>query len=314
MTNTTSTAAVGPLAAFMRRPYLILVLTNLFWGGNVVAGKLAVGHIDPYLLMLLRWTGALILILPFAIEPLKRSWPTLRQHWLLFLFYGAIGFGTFNMITYVAAHLTSGVNISIEQVTINIFVMLLNFAIFRAKVRALQLVGVVLTIFGVALTATHGDLGRILSLAINAGDALVLVACFVWAVYSLALRYRPTTDWLSFLVATCVGAIVASVVYQAVFGGGPAVLPELVAEVTWQGWLIVAYTIVFPSILSQMLYVRGVDLIGPNRASLFINLIPFFGTVGSILMLGERLEGFHLIAGALIVAGIVLAEWSARRR
>jgi drug/metabolite transporter (DMT)-like permease len=314
MTNTTSTTAAGPLAAFMRRPYLILVLTNLFWGGNVVAGKLAVGHIDPYVLMLLRWTGALILILPFAIEPLKRSWRTLRQHWLLFLFYGAIGYGSFNMITYIAAHLTSGVNISMEQVTINIFVMLLNFAVFRAKVRALQLVGVALTIVGVALTATHGDLGRILALAINAGDALVLLACFIWAVYSLALRYRPATDWLTFLVATCTGAIVASVVYQAVFGGGPAMLPELAAEITWQGWLIVAYTIVFPSILSQMLYVRGVDLIGPNRASLFINLIPFFGTVGSILLLGERLEGFHLIAGALIVAGIVLAEWSARRR
>jgi drug/metabolite transporter (DMT)-like permease len=314
MTNTSSTAAAGPLAAFMRRPYLILVLTNLFWGGNVVAGKLAVGHIDPYLLMLLRWTGALILVLPFAIEPLKRSWPTLRQHWPLFLFYGAIGYGSFNMLTYVAAHLTSGVNISIEQVTINIFVMLLNFAVFRAKVRALQLVGVVLTIVGVALTATHGDLGRILALSINAGDALVLLACFIWAVYSLALRYRPATDWLTFLVATCLGAIVASVVYQAVFGGGPAVLPQLVGEITWQGWLIVAYTIVFPSILSQMLYVRGVDLIGPNRASLFINLIPFFGTIGSILLLGERLEGFHLMAGALIVAGIVLAEWSARRR
>jgi drug/metabolite transporter (DMT)-like permease len=314
MTNTSSTAAAGPLAAFMRRPYLILVLTNLFWGGNVVAGKLAVGHIDPYLLMLLRWTGALILVLPFAIEPLKRSWPTLRQHWPLFLFYGAIGYGSFNMLTYVAAHLTSGVNISIEQVTINIFVMLLNFAVFRAKVRALQLVGVVLTIVGVALTATHGDLGRILALSINAGDALVLLACFIWAVYSLALRYRPATDWLTFLVATCLGAIVASVVYQAVFGGGPAVLPQLVGEITWQGWLIVAYTIVFPSILSQMLYVRGVDLIGPNRASLFINLIPFFGTIGSILLLGERLEGFHLMAGSLIVAGIVLAEWSARRR
>jgi drug/metabolite transporter (DMT)-like permease len=314
MTNTPSTVAVAPIAALMRRPYLILVLTTLFWGGNVVAGKLAVGQIDPYLLMLLRWTGALLLVLPFAIEPLKRTWPTLRRHWLLFLFYGAVGYGTFNMLTYLAAHLTSGVNISIEQVAINIFVMLLNFTIFRTKVRALQLAGVALTVIGVALTATHGELGRLFALAVNAGDALVLLACLVWAVYSLALRYRPTTDWLSFLVATCAGAIVASVVYQAAFGGGPAALPGLFAEITWQGWLIVVYTIVFPSILSQMLYVRGVDLIGPNRASLFINLIPFFGTIGSILLLGERLEGFHLVAGALIVAGIVLAEWSARAR
>jgi drug/metabolite transporter (DMT)-like permease len=313
MTNTPSVGASGPIAAFMQRPYLILVLCNLFWGGNVIAGKLAVGHIDPYLLMVLRWLGALLLILPFTIEPLKRSWRTLRDNWWLFLFYGAVGYGTFNAMTYVAAHMTSGLNISIEQATINIIVMLLNFAIFRTRVRGLQLVGVAITIVGVATVATHGDLSRILSLAINSGDALVLLSCVIWAVYSLSLRYRPATDWLSFLVATSVGAVIASVIYQLVFGGGWAVIPAKVSEITLQGWLIVAYTIIFPSILSQMLYVRGVDLIGPNRASLFINLIPFFGAIGSILILGETLEAFHLIAGALIVAGLVLAEWSARR-
>lgn len=313
MTNPPSTSAAGPWAALMNSPYLILILCNLFWGGNVIAGKLAVGHIDPYLLILLRWIGALILILPFVIEPLKQSWPTLRRYWPLYLFYGAIGYGTFNMITYVAAHLTSGVNISIEQATINVMVMLMNFALFRVRVRALQLLGVAITIIGVAITATHGDLSRIFALAINAGDALVLLSCVIWAIYSISLRWRPQTDWVSFMFATCAGAALASIAYQTILGGGPAAIPMHISEVTTQGWLIVAYTILFPSILSQMFYVRGVELIGANRASLFINLIPFFGAVGSILLLGERLEGFHLIAGALIVVGIVLAEWSARR-
>ena len=313
MTNSTSGAMARPFAALMHRPYLVLILTNLFWGGNVVAGKLAVGHIDPHVLMILRWSGALLLVLPFAIGPLQRAWPTIRRHWLLYFFYGAAGYATFNVLTYLAAYLTLGVNIAIEQVAVNIFVMVLNFAVFRTQVRALQILGVVLTIIGVALTATHGDLGRILTLDVNVGDALVLLACLAWAVYSLALRYRPSTDWLSFLVATFVGAIIASFMYQAALGGGLAALPRLLSEITWQGWLIALYTVIFPSVLSQMLYVRGVELIGPNRASLFINLIPFFGTIGAVLVLGETLEGFHLMAGALIVAGIVLAEFSARR-
>lgn len=313
MTNPPMGAAASPFAALMRRPYLILVLTNLFWGGNLVAGKLAVGHIDPYILMILRWAGALLLVLPFAIGPLKRTWPTIVRHWPLYLFYGAVGYGAFNMLTYVAAYFTAGVNIAIEQATINVIVMFLNFVIFRTRVRALQLLGVALTILGVALTATHGDLSRILSLAVNFGDGLVLLACVVWAVYSLSLRYRPSTDWLSFLVATCAGAVIGSLFYQAVFGGGLAVVPQSLGNITWQGWLIALYTIVFPSVLAQMFYVRGVELIGPNRASLFINLIPFFGATGSILLLGERLEAFHFIAGALIITGIVLAEFSARR-
>jgi drug/metabolite transporter (DMT)-like permease len=313
MTNPTSGAAAGPFDALMRRPYLVLVLTNLFWGGNIVAGKLAVGNIDPYVLMLVRWTGALVLILPFAAGPLKRSWPTIRKHWPLYLFYGAIGYASFNVTTYIAAYFTSGVNIAMEQVAINILVMALNFAIFRIRVTPLQLLGAALTIVGVVLVATHGDPGRLLSLAVNFGDVLVLFACGIWAIYSLSLKYRPATDWLSFLVATCTGAAIASLVFQATLGGGLPMLPQKFAAVTVEGWLIALYTIVFPSVLAQMFYVRGVELIGANRASLFINLLPLFGTIGSVLVVGESLEPFHFYAGALIVVGIVLAEWSARR-
>lgn len=313
MTNPPGHAIGRLFSALMHRPYLVLVLTTLFWGGNVVAGKLAVGHIDPHALMILRWSGALLAVLPFAMTPLKRDWPAIKGNWPLLLFYGAIGYATFNVLVYMAAYLTSGVNIAIEQVAVNVFVMLLNFAVFRTHVRALQLLGVLLTILGVAVTATHGDLGRILTLDVNLGDALVLFACFAYAVYSLTLRYRPVTNWLSFLVVTFVGAIIASFLFQFLIGGGPAALPNAFQAITWQGWLIALYTVFFPSVISQMLYVRGVELIGPNRASLFINLIPFFGTVGSVIVLGERLENSHLIAAALIVIGIVLAEWSARR-
>ena len=101
------------------------------------------------------------------------------------------------MLTYLAAHYTSGVNIAIEQVTINILVMALNFALFRVTVRPLQLVGAALTIVGVALIVTNGDLGHILSLTINFGDGLVLASCVICAVYSLALKYRPQTDWMT---------------------------------------------------------------------------------------------------------------------
>jgi drug/metabolite transporter (DMT)-like permease len=313
MTNPLGQTAGRLFDALMHRPYLVLTLTTLFWGGNVVAGKLAVGHIDPHVLMILRWSGALLAVLPFAIRPLKRDWPTIRGNLPLLLFYGVVGYATFNVLVYLAAHLTSGVNIAMEQVAVNIFVMILNFAIFRTHVRALQLLGVALTILGVAITATHGDLSRILTLDVNLGDALVLLACLAYAVYSLTLRYRPATNWLSFLVVTFVGAIIASFLFQFLLGGGPAQLAIAFGQITWQGWLIALYTVFFPSVISQMLYVRGVELIGPNRASLFINLIPFFGTVGSVLLLGESLETSHLVAAALIVVGIVLAEWSARR-
>ncbi len=308
-----SPARTGAFGALMSRPYALLILCNLFWGGNVVAGKAAVGNIDPYALMVLRWAGALLLVLPFAIEPVRRDWPTIRAKWWLFLFYGAVGYATFNALCYVAAHYTSGFNVGLDQVTINIFVMLLSFILFRTRVRPLQLVGVGITIIGVALTASHGDLTRILALDINFGDLLVIIASLAYAIYSITLRWRPPSDWRSFLVATFIGATLSSLGFAATTGGGLAYVASTAPSITPLGWIIAFYTMVLPSIISQMFYVRGVELIGANRASLFINLIPLFGAVGSVLILGEKLEAFHLIAGGLVIAGIVMAEWSARR-
>lgn len=185
MTNPTTIASP---AMSLRMAYAILTLTTLFWGGNVVAGKVAVGQIEPNALMILRWTGALLVVLPFAIAPLRRDWAVVRRRWWLFLFYGAVGFATFNVLVYIAAYHTSGVNAAIEQVTINIFVMLFNFLLFRTRVAALQLVGVALTILGVAITASHGNLGRLLALEVNVGDLLVILASLAYAVYSIALR------------------------------------------------------------------------------------------------------------------------------
>ena len=297
----------------MHRPYVLLVLTTMFWGGNSVAGKAAVGNIDPYALILLRWTGAFLVLLPFALAPIRRDWATIQARWWLYLFYGAVGYALFNVLIYVAAYFTSGVNNAIDQTAINVFVMLLSFLLFRTAVKPLQLVGVAVTIVGVMLTATHGDLRRILSLDINFGDLLVLIASFAYALYSISLRWRPKTNWMSFLAASFFGAVLASIVFQLTLGGGVPHLVKVVPEVKPLGWLIVVYTVLLPSLVSQMLYVRGVELIGANRASLFINLIPLFGAIGSVVLLGERLEPFHFVAGGLIVIGILVAEWSARR-
>jgi drug/metabolite transporter (DMT)-like permease len=294
-------------------PYVILLLTVLFWGGNVVAGKAAVGNVDPYALIILRWAAAFLVILPFALRPLRRDWPVIRRALPLFAFYGVVGFAAFNVLVYVAAYYTSGVNNALDQVGINTLVMVGNFVFFRTRVRALQVAGVLITIGGVAVTATHGDLSRLMSLDINFGDLLVLLACVAYAAYSLLLRYRPPTDWRSFIAVTFGFALLGSLAFQLIWGGGFGTLAAAIPEITPLGWIIVVYTVLLPSLVSQMLYVRGVEAIGANRASLFINLIPLFGAIGSVLLLGEPLQAFHLVAAGLIVIGIVLAEWSARR-
>lgn len=301
--------AAGRLFA---NPYLLLVLAPTFWGGNLVAGKLAVGNIPPSLLLMGRWIGAVAILLVIALPHLRRDWPEIRPALGWLILYGALGFATFNMLMYSAAPFTSAVNASIEQASIPVMVLLGNFFVYKVRARLLQILGLVLTIAGVGFVATHGDLGRILTLDVGLGDGMVLMACLTYAIYSLTLRYRPQIHWLSFMAVTAIAALLMSLIYQMAFGGGMGAFVAGIPHITPLGWAAVVYVMVFPSILAQLAYARGVELVGPNRASIFINLLPITGTLLSVLVIGERLEPFHLVAAVLVIAGIGLSELSVR--
>ncbi|MBU1176398.1 MAG: DMT family transporter [Alphaproteobacteria bacterium] len=314
MDNKAQGGGDGLIRTLVAQPYLLLVLAPTFWGGNMVASKLAVGEIDPFLFLVFRWVGAVLLLLPFVVPALRRDWPKISGSLLWLCLYGALGFAGFNMLIYGAAHFTAAVNISIEQAAIPVMVLSGNFIVFRVRARLLQIVGLVFTIAGVVWVVTHGEPQRLVDLSINIGDGMVLLAALLYAVYSLTLRYRPNIHWLSFMFVTSVAALLASVLFLFAFGGGMATLVAGLAETTLIGWGAVAYVMLFPSIIAQLCYARGVEIVGPNRASLFINLLPITGTVLSVLVLGEHLEPFHLLAAALVVVGITLSEHAMRAR
>jgi drug/metabolite transporter (DMT)-like permease len=300
------------ISALLDQPYLLLLLAPLFWGGNVVAAKLVVGEIDPYLLLASRCVLATAVILPFAWRFLGADWPVIRRTWLLLMAYGAIGYALFNVFLYVGLQTTTGVNSAIEQASLPMLILGANFIVFRVRARLLQIVGVLLAIFGVILTATHGDPTRILTLDVNTGDGFVILACLAYTGYTLALRFRPKMHIMSFMAVSFSGAAITGVIMLAVFGGGLGQVATL-AGASPTVWAVIAYVAIFPSMFSQVAYARGVELVGANRAAPSHNLIPVFGTLGSVVILGERLEAYHFVAAVIIIAGIVLAEWAARR-
>jgi len=302
----------GISAWFLNQPYLLLALAPLFWGGNVVAAKLVVGEVDAFLLLAARCVGATLFILPFAWQHLKRDWPVIRRIWPMLMIYGAIGYALFNAFLYSGVQYTSAVNSSIEQASLPMLIMGANFLIFRVRAHWLQIAGVLIAIFGVVLTATHGDPIRLVALEINQGDGLIILACLTYTTYTLALRFRPEIDLMSFMAVAFSGAAITSVIMLHVLGGGVGQFATLV-DVSPVGWGAIAFVAIFPSMFSQVFYARGVELLGPNRAAPTHNLIPVYGTLLSVIVLGEPLMGYHYLAGAIIVCGIVLAEWSARR-
>lgn len=279
----------------------------LFWGGNSVAGKMAVGNISPMLLTLMRWVIAAAIIAPFAINDLKRDWPTIRNHWRLLTFYGVFGFTLFNVLLYSALTKTSAVNASIVQAAGPAAVYFFNFILFRTQITVWQIAGFIFTLAGVMTVAIHGDIARLTSLDLNAGDALVLAAVLVYTLYTVYLRYKPQINWKSLIVILSTLAAFAAIPFTLLeWQNGTFISP------TNTGILIMLYAGILPSIVSQIFFIKGVELIGSNRAGIFINLIPIFGTALAIAILGEKLEVFHIVALVLVIAGIWLAERHAR--
>ena len=178
----------------------------------------------------------------------------------------------------------------------------------RTRVTWIQVLGFALTLVGIVIVASHGDPRRLLALDLNLGDALMLGGVLVYSAYTVMLRWKPAIHWQSMMIVLSGAATIASIPFAiGEFALGHGVMPDM------QGWAVVAYTVVFPSALAQVFYIRGVELIGPNRAGLFINLVPIFGTLLSIVLLGETFEVFHAIAIVLVMGGIWLAEASGRR-
>ena len=288
-----------------RAAYLFLLSTMLLWGGNSVAGKLAVGHVSPMTLVFLRWVMAVLILLPIGWRTLREDWPEVRSNWKLLAGLGACGFTIFNVIFYTALNYTTAINVSIEQAAIPIVIILANFMFFRLRVQPLQIVGVALTIAGVALTASHGDLGQLLKLDLNYGDAIMLVAVLCYSLYSVGLRLKPAIRWQSFMLALSIAALLISlpfVIWE--IAAGRAVMPDA------SGWALTLYTALGASVVSQVLYIKGNELIGANRAGLFINLVPIFGTLLSVLIVGEQFQPYQAFALALVLGGIALAEYS----
>lgn len=285
------------------RPILLLAVTSLFWAGHSVVGKLAVGEIPPLTLTFLRWAVATGPICFGARHVIVQDFKVLRRHWLYVLSLGALGYTGFNSLFYLSAHYTAALNMSLFQACIPALVLIGAALGFGARPKWTQSLGAVCTIAGVAVIASQGQLARLAALSFNFGDVLMFVACVLYSYYALALRYRPPVSSIGFLAGMALAALATSIppfLWEASHTG--LILPSL------KGWAVVLYASVGVAFLSQLFFVRGVQLIGPGRAGVFVNLVPVFGALMAVGILGEPLSSYHFVALALVIGGIVLAQ------
>ena len=283
-------------------PYLLTPLAPLFWSGNFIVGRALRGTLPPIGLAFWRWCIASLIILGFALPHLKQDWKTIVSHWKIILFLSGLGIAAFNTLVYTGLQSTTAINGVLLQAVLPIAIVLISYVFFRDTITPIQALGVLVSLIGAIVIIIQGKLSVLTALSFNTGDVLIFIALICYAAYSAFLRKRPAIHPLSFLAVTfTTGTLIIFPLYLWEH------LARQAMPVNHLTFLAVGYVAIFPSILAYLCYNRGVELLGANRAGLFVHLMPVFGSIMAIVFLGEHFRVYHVAGIVLILTGIVLA-------
>lgn len=286
----------------LKNPYLLLTLTALFWSGNMVVGRGIRADVPPLAMAFWRWLLAFLLILPLAAPHFRTQWPLLRRSWRSVTLLGLLGVGGYNTFAYLALQTTTATNAVLLNSFIPVATMAIAWLVLGKRLSLPSCLGVAVSLAGALTIVARGELAVLLNFNLNQGDLWMLLAIAVWALYTIGLAWRPAG----------VDAMLLLAAFTAV--GLAALLPAYLWEMaqghhihTHAGSLAaLAYVGIFPSFIGYIFYNRGVAEVGASRASLFIHLMPVFGTLLSAIFLGEQPQHFHYVGISLIFIGIFL--------
>ena len=288
-------------------PYLLLILTVLFWSGNMVMGRALRADVPPIALAFWRWVIALGLTLPFALPHLRDQAHLLRRHWMPLSLLGLLGVGGYNTFAYLALQHTTAINATLVNAFIPVATIALAWLLLGKRLRRGESAGVTISLAGVLTIISHGNPAILLNLSLNTGDLWMLVAVLTWGLYTVGLRWRPAG--LDPMLCLAAFTVVGLAALAPVWAWEMAVQEKFIRP-GLPALLGILYAGIFPGFLGYVFYNAGVESVGPSRAALFIHLMPVFGTLLAALLLGERPAWFHFLGIGLVFAGIALTTRS----
>ncbi len=288
---------------------LLLTLPPLLWAGNAVVGRLISDLVSPMTLNFLRWALAFTLLLPLAgavLRPSSLLWP----NWRRFALLGLFSVGVYNALLYLALATSTPLNVTLVGSSMPVWMLLIGRLFFGVVISRRQLMGAMLSIIGVLVVLSRGQLAVLLQVRLVPGDLYVLMASAGWAYYSWML-VRPTTEpsairssWSAFLM----GQMVFGLAWSALFAGGEWTLGLGHIQLGWPLATALAFIAVGPALIAYRAWGAGVGRAGPAVAGFFTNLTPLFTALLSTAFLGEAPRLYHVAAFALIVGGIVVSS------
>lgn len=283
---------------------LIFITPPLLWTGNVIVARAVRDDVAPLTLSSARWLISLLLLLPFALPHLRTQLPLYRRHKALVFGTALTGIAAFNPLVYTGLHHTGSTNALLLNSCIPVLIMLFGTLFYRQAMNRRQAAGLLLSLAGVAAIVLQGSWQRLAALQINQGDLWVLAAVLCWALYTLWMRRMPAEINRTALTALqiCLGLLMLIPFTAWEWMQMPSA-PIVLNQNTLLG---LAYIGIFPSVAAYLCYNAAIARFGAVRAGLSIHLMPVFGSILAVTLLGETFHLYHLAGISAIFAGIFL--------
>ncbi|WP_354471834.1 DMT family transporter [Lysinibacillus parviboronicapiens] len=283
----------------MKNIYVFLMLlVSLLWGGNFVVTKSLVDHASPLTLTSLRWIIAVALLLPIVWWKEKRLLPPRDAILPLFLM-GITGVVCFNIFQLLALERTTSTNVGLISTLNTISISVFSFVFLREKINILQALSMLLSLFGVLLVLSKGNINLLLSFHVNLGDLWMMTAVCVWGIYSVCSKWamKTTSPLMSTLYAGIFGLLI--------------LLPFNLRDFTLNNVnhsfiLSLLYTGIISTVVCMVLWNIGIQKLGTTTSGIFLNFNPIFTALLAFLFIGESITWTQGIGGLVVILGCYL--------
>ena len=284
---------------------ILLIASSFFWSGNFFSGKIAfLSDLSPFKLSFFRWILALLILLPFTYAQIIKDLEYYKKNILLMTIISILGVTIFNSFTYISLQTTMVINSTLMASVAPVMMIGFSWLIFRTKTTTLQFTGIVLSLLGAFAIVLKGDLNNLYNLYFTAGDLWMLGAVVSWCLYSVLLKKIDSkTSQLANLEVMIIIGVIFIIPFYIMESFNSTYLPSTGLDLA-----IISYVAVFASIVAFFSWNKGVSIIGPNRASLFLHLIPVFSAIWAVSFLNEKFAFFHVIGVLFILSGIILSN------
>lgn len=276
------------------------LLAVLIWSMNIAVTRYVVDYISPVSISFYRWLVAFLVLTPFMATRVWRERVLIQQYWKKLAVLAAFGMVLYQGLGYTAAHYTSATNMGIINAFIPIFTIFVSIFLLKEIPNRFAIVGSILSFLGLLYVMAQGNLAGLIQSGGHLGDVMMVIAVFFYAFYGVFLKKWQLN--IPLMISLYI-QIIFALLYHLPFVlwlGLEAINPQNISSVLYAG--------IFPSLIAPLVWMLAVQMIGPNRTSIFMNLMPVFTAIIAYIWLNEAWTVYHSIGGAIILLGILLAQ------